>query len=76
MYHLNTFHLDKDEGGSKWAGGVCIQKTIKKYHEINQIWIGGGGGLTHHIGGGVLPPFHLILVQNHKISLKLVLYFW
>ena len=43
MYHLNTFHLDKDEGGSKWAGGVRIQKTIKKYHEINQIWIGGGG---------------------------------
>ena len=37
MYHLNTFHLQQNEGGSEWAGGECIQKTIKKSHEINII---------------------------------------
>ena len=37
MYHLNTFHLEQNEGGSEWAGGGCIQKTIKKSHEINII---------------------------------------
>ena len=30
MYHLNTFHFDRNEGGSERAGGWGIQKTIKK----------------------------------------------
>ena len=37
MYHLNTFHLNKNEGGSEWAGGGRIQKTITKCQEIHKI---------------------------------------
>ena len=37
MYHLNTFHLNKNEGSSEWAGGGRIQKTIKKCQEIHKI---------------------------------------
>ena len=37
MYHLNTFHLHRNEGGSKWVGGGSIQNTIKKCYEINEI---------------------------------------
>ena len=37
VYQLNTFHLETNEGGSKWAGWERIQKTIKKCHQINQI---------------------------------------
>ena len=37
MYHLKTFHLHQNEGGSDLAGGRGIQKTIKKCHEINII---------------------------------------
>ena len=37
MNHLNTFHLHRNKGGSKWAGGGRIQKKIKKYNEFNKI---------------------------------------
>ena len=37
MYHLNTFHLQQNEGSSEWVGGRCIQRTIKKCHEINKV---------------------------------------
>ena len=37
MYQLDTFHLHKNEGASEWVGGWCIQKTIKKCHQVNQI---------------------------------------
>ena len=37
MYHLNTFNLQQNEGGSDLTGGRGIQKTIKKCHEINMI---------------------------------------
>ena len=37
MYHLNSFHLHRNEGGSEWAGDEHIPKTIKKWHEINKI---------------------------------------
>ena len=32
----NAFHLHKSEGGSEWAGGRRIQKTIKKCQENSQ----------------------------------------
>ena len=35
MYHLNTFHLHQNEGGSDLTGGRGIQKTIKKCHKIS-----------------------------------------
>ena len=35
MYHLNTFHIHRNEGGSGLAGGPGIQKTIKKCHKIS-----------------------------------------
>ena len=40
MYHLNTFHLNRNRGGggSEWAGEGVHPKSIKKYHEINEIW--------------------------------------
>ena len=34
MYHLNNFDWHRNEGGIDWAGGGCIQKTIKKCDEI------------------------------------------
>ena len=37
MYHVNTFHLDQNEGGSELAAGRGIQNTIKRCHEINKI---------------------------------------
>ena len=41
MYHLNTSHLHQNDGGSEWAegkgSGGCIQKAMKKCHEINII---------------------------------------
>ena len=37
MYHVNTFHLHQNEGGSELAAGRGIQKTIKRCHEINKI---------------------------------------
>ena len=36
-YHLNTFHMHPNEGGSELATGRGIQKTIKIFHEINII---------------------------------------
>ena len=35
MYHLNTFHTHRNEGGSELARGRGIQKTIKKCHKIS-----------------------------------------
>ena len=35
MYHLNTFHLLKNEGIEEWGSGCIIQKTTKKCHKIN-----------------------------------------
>ena len=35
--HLNTIHLDRNEGGSEWLGGWGVQKTVKKCHEISII---------------------------------------
>ena len=29
MYHLNTFQLHKNEGGSKWKGGGTFKKPSK-----------------------------------------------
>ena len=45
MYHLNTFQLQENEGDNQGAGGQrgagksggCIQKAMKKCHEINII---------------------------------------
>ena len=37
MYHLNTFYLHPNEGGSELAAGRGIQKTIKILYEINII---------------------------------------
>ena len=37
MYHLNTFNLQQNEGGSDLTGGRAIKKAIKKCHEINII---------------------------------------
>ena len=37
MYHLNTFRLRPNEGGSELATGRGIQKTIKILYEINII---------------------------------------
>ena len=37
MYHLNTFNLQQNEGGSDLTGGRGIQKTMKKWHAINII---------------------------------------
>ena len=37
MYLLNTFHIPKHEGVNEWVGRRRIQKTTKKYHEINKI---------------------------------------
>ena len=37
MYHVNTFHLHQNEGGSELAAGRGIQKTIKILYEINII---------------------------------------
>ena len=37
MYLLNTFHIPKNEGVNEWVEGRCIQKTTKKYYEINKI---------------------------------------
>ena len=38
MCHLNTFHLNRNRGGSEWTGVGVHPKSIKKYHEINKIW--------------------------------------
>ena len=35
MYHLNTFHTHRNEGGSELTRGRGIQKTIKKCHKIS-----------------------------------------
>ena len=43
MYHLNTFQLQENEGdnqggqGEARKSGGCIQKAMKKCHEINII---------------------------------------
>ena len=45
MYHLNTFQLQENEGENQGGGvqggarksGGCIQKAMKKCHEINII---------------------------------------
>ena len=37
MYHLNTFHVSKNQGVKKWAGGLRKQKTNKKCSKINEI---------------------------------------
>ena len=37
MYHLNISHIHQNDGGSEWAGGWGIQKTIKICHENNKI---------------------------------------
>ena len=37
MYHLNTFYLHPNEGGSELAAGRGIQKTIEILYEINII---------------------------------------
>ena len=39
MYHLNTFYIHKNEGGSEFVGGRCVKKAIKKCHEINKFSI-------------------------------------
>ena len=35
MYHLNTFHIHRNEGGIELARGRGIQKTIEKCHKIS-----------------------------------------
>ena len=30
MYHLHTFHLQENEGGSEWAGGGVYSKNHQK----------------------------------------------
>ena len=35
MYHVNTFHLHQNEGGSELVGRRGIQKSIKKCHEFS-----------------------------------------
>ena len=37
MYHLSTFHFQKNEAVNYWAGDECIQKTTQKFHENNKI---------------------------------------
>ena len=45
MYHLNTFQLQENDGDNQGGGGQggagksggCIQKAMKKCHEINII---------------------------------------
>ena len=36
MYHLNTFHLHKNERSNELTGARRIQKTVKKNLEINK----------------------------------------
>ena len=35
MYHFNTFHIHRNEGGIELARGRGIQKTIEKCHKIS-----------------------------------------
>ena len=36
MYHLSTFHFQKNEAVNDCAGEMCIQKTTKNIHENNK----------------------------------------
>ena len=36
MYHLNTFHLNKNEGGSEWAGGGAFKKPSQNARKFTK----------------------------------------